>query len=224
MRISKIVDLLVLSRLKESKIEGIGLDMSAAWARSVGAMEEAAADIGDKISHRSQQAPMTEDFGNSILVSRLDDCRSAVMWTAKLLGSFLVAGMLAWLSSHHVTPGGMWWGFTTFVVVAGGFFGLATTMVLIVQFGDLRTSEASVRKALLKSSAKVWALGDKAIYSASEDDVQVIRIDAIGSVALKGGDVLVRSRFGEPTVTLSGGDMKEDLLKDLVASLKSRIQ
>jgi len=224
MCIGAIVDFISLSRLKASTIEGIGPDMAAARARSLTALEEAAADIGDRLTHHSHQAAPTADFANSVYVYALTEIRSLVVWCGLILSLFIVVGSVAWLFPNHAEARVALQSFFYVVVAFCSFGGLGTMIMMAAQVEDGMNCKASVRDSLLRNASRIWSLGDKAVYSITQEEVQVIRIDAIGSVSLKGDDIVIRSRFGEPTASLPGGDIEKHALKELVADIKSRIE
>lgn len=78
-------------------------------------------------------------------------------------------------------------------------------------------------EAFGRRGANVWGIGDKAMYVADKDNLQVIRIDALGSVKMKDLDIVLVSRFGDPSVSLECPVSERMPLEDILRDLKGRI-
>ncbi|NTF18167.1 hypothetical protein G6L37_07090 [Agrobacterium rubi] len=223
MWISRLLDFVIPSRLRAARIEGIVADMASAREGSLGALKAAATDIGDKLVHSFQESVVDADAANALWAKHMTDLRSTYARVWKILAFLTVALPLSSLLPYHMSEAnGVRTPFLAFLVVPG-FAWFIVFILTMVSLDDALDTKQRFRKRLLKSAASIWALGDKAVYSISVDDVQVIRIDAIGSVARKDDDVVIRSRFGEPTATLFAGFMEKSALDEIVSNLKSRI-
>ena len=222
MCISRILNFLILSRLKKLSIEGIGPDMTHARTRSLAALEEAAADIGDTLKLHPHRAVVDAGFANSLYVNDMIEVRSFAIVFGKILVCLVFAALLALLFSFHTAARPLQ-GFLCFLVYVNVTAAFVSALIIAARLGDAMNSKARIRTSLLMNASRIWSIGDKAVYSTTHEEVQVIRIDAIGSVSLKGDGILIRSRFGEPTASLPGGGMEDHVLKELVADLKSRI-
>lgn len=222
MSITRILDFVVLSRLKTATIEGIGPDMAAARDKSLAALDEAAAEIGDKLTHLSSNEPIAAELANSFYVGVATEQRSKFVFFGKIAGSLFLAGFFLWLCAF-LFEGRHWKEASLMIGGVSVFVAMIMTICTLVNFDEGLSEKDRVRRILLNDASEIWALGEKAVYSVFKDEVQVIRIDAIGSVSFKADGILIRSRFGEPTATLSRRHTKLHILEEIVSNIRSRI-
>jgi hypothetical protein len=74
-------------------------------------------------------------------------------------------------------------------------------------------------------AAETWGVGSKAIYAVSNGNLQVVRLDAVGSVELQeNGRLVVSSRFGDSSVSFWEARAGEMSAQEIAENIRRRIR
>ncbi|NTF18013.1 hypothetical protein G6L37_06320 [Agrobacterium rubi] len=80
-----------------------------------------------------------------------------------------------------------------------------------------------IRSDALENAAEICGFGDRAIYLFREGRIQVIRIDAIGSMVIEDRFLRIYSRFGDPSARIIVAEQDVSLMTTVIDRLRSRI-
>lgn len=214
-------------RGKRVKLEGLEQSIFVQRSVALNLIDGEVKELGDHIAYHvtsskaSRQAAML-DHGESIVAAR----KLATISGGIAVASFAVMMIIQnftqlignYFSSPHVGT------FASDMAVSL----LTTSLImgclgLVLAFLVVLLSPELIVEATGKRGSDVWGIGDKAIYVVKNGAIQVVRLDAIGAVKMRGTDIVLHSRFGEPSVSLECPVSDAFSQSEIIADLSARI-
>lgn len=217
------------SPVNDRQVELAGLEESIFLHRA-GALKriaDAATEIKDQIKYHVTSSEASREAATKSFMKIAYKRHTTIgICVAVILAVFAVLAMIMHAfpppadqmpaTTHHAPT---WFAAAVIAIVLAFPMGVILFQELVNAFlGQRQCVEAFGRRG-----ANVWGIGDKAIYVADKDNLQVIRMDALGSVKMKDLDIVLVSRFGDPSVSLECPVSERMPLEDILRDLKGRI-
>jgi hypothetical protein len=213
----------------EDPLNGVEAEMNQRRRQSREQIEKAASELGDRPGYYISYGELTPEFAKQFYEQNRAEDTATIRRHLLLLAASGLALMLAilYVKSNFSTPSSASVA-TAFAIVLIPILGMAAFAFLLAaifkSFFDWG-SKADFIEMFGDKAARTWGVGSKAIYAVSNGDLQVIRLDAVGSVELlDDGRLVVSSRFGDSTVTFREARADGISPEELAEDLRRRIQ
>lgn len=211
----------------QNPLEGVEREMAERRGQSRDVIVKSAAVIGDEpdyyVSYGELNQAMATEFYEQTRAEHASTVRKLLAWLAAI-GGALVLGILF----HNSAMGAEAISLAAIATLLVPLLGLATMGLLVTVF--LKSflewgSPADYVKLFGEEAAMTWGVGSKAIYAMSGGELQVVRLDAIGSVELQDdGRLVVSSRFGDSSVSFRKARAGQMSAEEIAEDLRRRIQ
>jgi hypothetical protein len=191
-------------------------------AAALALIKKAAADLGDTVACHVTSSDASRETATKLLHDHSSEKWDYVKGNIFLFAGAFFGGFLLHMSGNpyiKYTATAPW----TILVGLCFIVAAATVIDTATRLYVWRNDEAKFVEAFGKLGGNVWGIGTKAVYAVDDYIVQTIRIDAIGSADMIDDYIVIKSRFGQPTVSLKSP--VSDLLSqdDILADIRARI-
>jgi hypothetical protein len=208
-------------------LDGVEEEIDKRRRQSRDSIGKAASELGDEPEYYVSFGDLNQDFVMDFYKQvRAEDMATikkllmllAACGTALILDIFYVKSALGGDAATRLTALGIVLvpilGLSSFCLLLASifksFFGWGSTADYISLFGD--------------KAAAMWGVGSKAIYAVSNDELQVVRLDSVGSVELQeDGRLVVSSRFGDSSVSFWEARADRMTADEIAEDLRRRI-
>lgn len=196
-------------------------------------IHKAASELGDEleyfVNYGELDQKMATNFYEESRAKNMTEVRNSLMHTV-FAGSMFFLDVL-YLKSAFPTDAPSDASFIVLTVLAAillvilGFVIVFSLLDAAVKSSLEWGRKEDCVKLFSDKAAETWGVGSKAIYAVSNDDLQVVHLDAVGTVEMQDdGRLVVSSRFGDSTVTLQEARADRMSTEEVVADLRLRIR
>ncbi|MNU27292.1 hypothetical protein D3C71_156780 [compost metagenome] len=213
----------------QNPLEGIDQEMAKRRGESRDVIVKAAAELGDDpeyyVSYGQLDQVMATQFYEQSCAENSSTVRTLLMALAAGGGALLLDILYLRSTMGEPAPTGP---VSAFPFVLVPFLALISFGLLLAAifkaFLDWG-SPADYVKLFADKAAVTWGVGSKAIYAMSGGKLQVVRLDAVGSVELQDdGKLVVSSRFGDSSVSFREARAGQMSAEEIAEDLRRRIQ
>jgi hypothetical protein len=181
-------------RGKRVKLEGLEQSIFVQRSVALNLIDGEAKELGDRIAYhvtssKASRQAATLDHRESIAAARKVATVSGGIVVASFMAMMIVQNFSQLIKNHFSSPGVGTFAsdmavslLTTSVIM--GCLGLVFALLVVLLSPEL------IVEATGKRGSDVWGIGDKAIYFVKNGAIQVVRLDAIGAVKMRGTDIL----------------------------------
>jgi hypothetical protein len=205
-------------------LDGVEAEMDKRRRESMELIRKASSELGDEPEYYVTYGDLNPQFASDFYQqSQAEDIASikkylllmAASGLAVLLDALYVRSALSGDAATSSSTGTAIVLIPVLAMISFGFL-LAAIFKTFFDWG----SKADFVELFGDKAAETWGVGSKAIYAVSKGNLQVVRLDAVGSVELQeDGRLVVSSRFGDSSVSfrearagkMSADEVAEDI-------------
>jgi hypothetical protein len=210
-------------------MDGVEAEMDKRRHESMELIRKASSELGDEAEYYVTYGDLNQQFAADFYQqSRGDDIASiktyimllAASGTALILDALYVKSALGGDAATHSFTGTAIMLIPVLCLASFGFLMAA----ILKTFLD-RGRKADFVELFGDKAAETWGVGSKAIYAVSNGNLQVVRLDAVGSVELQeNGRLVVSSRFGDSSVSFWEARAGEMSAQEIAENIRRRIR